>query len=283
MFENIKDKLFQNSIIIEKALADYYNFTDKDYDNLIEAQKYGLLGGGKRIRAFLVLEFCKLFGGKAANAVPYACAIEMIHASSLIHDDMPCMDNDDMRRGKPATHKAFGENVALISGDAMLVNAFEVAIGNSNLDNTINAKAVAVLTDSSGNRGMLAGQAIDTVAGNNKLDFNTLVRLHRLKTGKLISASAKLGCLAAGVLENDERYIAAVNYAENVGLAFQIIDDILDYQEGKIELNSFLSFMSINEAKKYADNLTAKGIDAISNYDDGSLTELAHYLTYRQY
>ena len=283
MFENIKNKLLQNSIIIENALLEYYSFADKDYSFLIEAQKYGLLGGGKRIRASLTLEVCRLLGGDVNAAIPYACAIEMIHASSLIHDDMPCMDNDDIRRGKPATHKAFGETLALISGDAMFAYAFETAVTNSQLDARINAQAVEILAKSSGNRGMLAGQAIDTVADKNKLDFETLVRLHKLKTGKLIAASAKLGCLAAGISDNDEKYSATVKYAEDVGLAFQIIDDILDYQDGKTELNSFLSFMSLEEAKIYANKLTQNGISAIAPYDDGTLTELAHFLITREY
>ena len=283
MFKNIKDKLSQNAVIVENALEEYYNYTDKDFSSLIEAQKYGLLGGGKRIRAFLVLEICRLFGGEVNKAIPYACAVEMIHASSLIHDDMPCMDNDDMRRGKPATHKAFGETLALISGDAMLVKAFEVAITNPNFDASINANAVRILAESTGDQGMLAGQAIDTVGEVKKLDFDTLLRLHKLKTGRLISASVKLGCLAAGVDFEDEKYMAALKYAKNIGLAFQIIDDILDYQEGKIELNSFLSFMSLDEAKAYANELTKSGIEDILRYDDSTLVELANYLTAREY
>lgn len=283
MFENIKEKLSLNATLVENALAQYYDYETCNYSSLIEAQKYGLLGGGKRIRAFLTLQLCRLLGGDIQKAIPYACAVEMIHASSLIHDDMPCMDNDDMRRGKLTTHRAFGETVALLAGDAMLINAFETAINNSYFNPVINAEAVKILADSTGNQGMLAGQAIDTVAGKNKLEFETLLCLHKLKTGKLISASAKLGCLAAGLSSDDERYLAAVKYSEDIGLAFQIIDDILDYQEGKRELNSFLSFMSLDEAKTYADQLTESGINAISKYDDGTLTELARYLTIREY
>lgn len=283
MFKNIKEKLVQNSILMESALADYYDFTDKDYASLIDAQRYGLLSGGKRIRAFLVLEICRLFGGKMEKAIPYACSIEMIHASSLIHDDMPCMDNDDFRRGKPSTHKEFGETLALIAGDAMMANAFNVAINNPYCDCQTNAKAVAILADSTGNNGMLAGQTIDTVCGKNKLDFETIVRLHKLKTGKLISACAKLGCIAADISSADDKYIAAVRYAEDIGLAFQIIDDILDYQEGRIELNSFISFMNVVKAKEYAAKLTQDAIDVIKNFDDGTLTELANYLTTREY
>lgn len=283
MFDNIRDKLSQNSILVENALANYYDCSDKDYQLLIEAQRYGLLGGGKRIRAFLVLEVCRLFGGEIKNALPYACAIEMIHASSLIHDDMPCMDNDDMRRGKPSTHKAFGETLALLSGDAMMVYAFETTLKNPFLEPLQNYRALYILTESTGTHGMLGGQAIDTVKGDKKLDFETLLRLHKLKTGMLISASAKLGCLAANVSDQDHRYVAVLKYAENIGLAFQVIDDILDYNEGKREENSFLSFMSLEEAKEYASKLTESGIEGIADYDDGTLTELARYLTAREY
>lgn len=279
----IKEKLKVNAETVERALESRYTYSNSDFAELIEAQKYGLLGGGKRIRAFLVLEICRLFSGDIAPAIPYACAIEMIHASSLIHDDMPCMDNDDMRRGKPSTHKKFGESLALLSGDAMMVKAFEVAIKNPLLSVEQNAKAVEILAMSTGDSGMLAGQTIDIKAATQKLDFETVVKLHKYKTGKLISASAKLGCIAAGVLEGDEKYSAAIKYAEDVGLAFQIVDDILDYNEGKRELNSFLSFMSVEEATKYALDLTESGISAISTYDDGTFSELAEYLIKREY
>ena len=280
---DIKEKLKVNADLVEHALEQCYDYTNADFQQLIEAQRYGLLGGGKRIRAFLVLEMCRLFSGDIAPALPYACAIEMIHASSLIHDDMPCMDDDDTRRGKPSTHKKYGEALALLSGDAMMVKAFEITVKNSNLSSQENAKAVEILAESTGDCGMLAGQTMDIKAASEKLDFETLIRLHKLKTGKLISASAKLGCLAAGIEEYDERCVSAIKYAENVGLAFQIIDDILDYNEGKRELNSFLSFMSVEEATKYALDLTGSGIDAISPYDDGTFTELAKYLIKREY
>lgn len=280
---DIKERLKVNAEVVENALESYYGENDSDFQKLIDAQKYGLLGGGKRIRAFLTLELSRIFSGNYDLAIPYACAIEMIHASSLIHDDMPCMDNDDTRRGKPSTHKQFGESMALLSGDAMMVKAFKVIADNSKLLAQSNIKAIGILAESTGDLGMLAGQTIDIKAATEKLDFETLVKLHKLKTGKLISASAKLGCVASGIFENDERYIASVKYAESVGLAFQIVDDILDYQEGKRELNSFLSFMSVEDATKYALELTEIGISAIVPYDDGTLTELAKYLIVREY
>ena len=280
---DIKNKLISNSDLMENELAAYFDYSNSDTQPIIDAQRYSILGGGKRIRAFLVLEVCRLFSLDNKSAIPYACAIEMVHTSSLIHDDMPCMDDDDMRRGKPSTHKQFGQALALLSGDAMLAKAFEIVATNPYVSCSDNIRAVEVLALSTGDRGMLGGQTIDIEASEKKLDFDKLVRLHKLKTGKLISASAKLGCIAAGISENDERYLCAVKYAENVGLAFQIIDDILDFEEGKRELNSFLSFMSVEEARKFAIELTSSGIEAISAYDDGTLTQLAEYLTVRKY
>ena len=283
MFKKIKTDLEINAELIEAALSKHYNLPDHNLDNLIKAQRYGLLGGGKRIRAFLTMEICKLFGGKAEAAMPYACAIEMIHASSLIHDDLPCMDNDDFRRGKPSTHKVYGENIALLAGDCMMVKAFEVIINNPYSTDETNAQAIRILCESTGSNGMLAGQGMDVYASNNKLDFESLISLHRHKTGCLISASAKLGCLAAGIELNSEKFKSAVEYSESIGLAFQIIDDILDYLNGQKELNSFLSFMTLEEARKYAKDLTQHGIDAIKAYDDGTLRDLAEYLIFREY
>ena len=283
MYKDIKDKLLYNVDILEKALSDIFEYNDTDCRAIIEAQKYALLNGGKRIRGFLVMQFCRAFDGDENSALPYACAIEMIHASSLVHDDLPCMDNDDWRRGKPSTHKVFGEAVALLSGDALMVKAFETVNNNNRLTAQSNARAFSVLAQSTGDLGMLGGQTMDIFAAKKELDLDSLVRLYSMKTGKLISASAKLGCIASGVLENDDRYKAAVKYAENVGLAFQIIDDILDYRDGKSELNSFLAHLSIDDAKSKAEELTRSGIEAIAPYDDGTLSSLAEYLITRNY
>lgn len=283
MYKDIKDKLLYNVDILEKALSDIFEYDDTDCRAIIEAQKYALLNGGKRIRGFLVMQFCRAFNGDENSALPYACAIEMIHASSLVHDDLPCMDNDDWRRGKPSTHKVFGEAIALLSGDALMVKAFERVNNNNRSTAQSNARAFSVLAQSTGDLGMLGGQTMDIFAAKKELDLNSLVRLYTMKTGKLISASAKLGCIASGVLENDDRYKAAVKYAENVGLAFQIIDDILDYRDGKSELNSFLAHLSIDDAKSKAEELTRTGIEAIAPYDDGTLSSLAEYLITRNY
>ena len=283
MFDSIKHKLDNNAKCIDAALSEY--FPDNSAESLIlnEAQRYSLLGGGKKVRAFLVVEICRILGGETRIATPYACAIEMIHASSLIHDDMPCMDNDDFRRGKPSTHKAFGESAALLSGDSLMIKAF-TAISNNHIQTPeLNLKAVSILASSSGDEGMLAGQGIDILSQEKIKSLDGLIHLHNLKTGKLISASAKLGCIAAGVLEDDYRYNLAVKYAENIGLAFQIVDDLLDYKEGKLEDHSFISFMTYEEAIKYANDLTSEAIESIRRIDDGTLEELARYLTVREY
>ena len=283
MSEKIVTKLKKNSQILESALSEYFPENSNSNFTLTEAQKYSLLGGGKRIRAFLVLEICRLLGGNVAKALPYACAIEMMHASSLIHDDLPSMDNDDFRRGKLSNHKKFGESVALLAGDALIINALNCIINNHYFDNNVNAIAYHVLSAATGDSGMLAGQTIDTCPDIVVNDLGSLINLHKLKTVKLISASVQLGCIAANVSFEDSKYISFMKYAENVGLAFQIVDDILDYQEGNKEENSFLSYMTLEEAKRYADNLTNEGILAIESYDDGTLTDLALYLTTRKF
>ena len=283
MFTKIKEKLSHNSILLEDALSSYYEYTDADYGELIDSQKYSLLGGGKRIRAFLVMEFCRLFGGEERAAIPYACAVEMVHAYSLVHDDLPCMDNDDMRRGKPSNHKAYGEALALLAGDSLLTKAFWALSTNSNCSSSANAKAVEILSCAAGCDGMIGGQTIDIKAEKSKLDFDTLLRLHSLKTGKLICASAMLGCVAAGVCDG-EKFDSAKAYAEKIGLAFQIVDDILDYENGERGVNSFLSFMSLEEAKKYARDVSYEAVESIKKYDtENTLVSLAEYLTQRQY
>lgn len=280
---DIKDKLAKNSAIIEEALCALCNYSNDSCKTLVEVERYGLLEGGKRIRAFLVMELCRLFGGDERFAVNYACAVEMIHASSLIHDDMPCMDNDDMRRGKPSTHKAYGETLALIAGDSLMARAFEVIVDNGLQSSATNALAVKILANATGACGMLAGQTLDTVCFSKDSSLDSLIKLHEHKTGKLISASSALGCISAGIEPNDGRFVAARKYADSIGLAFQIIDDILDYREGKIEDNSFLSYMTESEASSYAERLTKEGIDAIAPYDDGTFEALANYLTVREY
>ena len=240
--------------------------------------------GGKRIRPYLTLSFCELFGGNASDAMPYACAVEMIHTYSLIHDDLPCMDNDDMRRGKPSCHKKFGETIALLAGDALLTEAFTAISSNKALSSDKNAKAVFLLSVAAGASGMVGGQVMDL---DEKCDgsFERLCKLHANKTGAMIRASVLLGCIAAGVDESSDRYKDATLYAEKIGLTFQIIDDILDYREGESaeEKETFLTYLTEGESYEYARRLTNEAIAAIEKYESSEmLVDFAKYLLDRQ-
>ena len=292
---DIETSLKRSADLVEKELQSYFEADDPLLSSILEAQTYSLLGGGKRIRPYLVLAFCRLLGGEEKAAMPLACAIEMIHTYSLIHDDLPCMDNDDYRRGKLTNHKVYGEATAVLAGDALLTKSFEVAVSAPHLSSDAKARAVSLLSRSAGAYGMIGGQMLDMNApGADDLDLAYLLKMHALKTGALIRASAGLGCIAAGCGYNDEATVAADVYAQNIGLAFQVIDDILDVigdasalgknVGGDQALNklTFMRFYTVEEAKRYAETLTEAAIQAVSRYDrDGELAALAGYLLHR--
>ena len=278
----------------EDAMRKYYT-EDEDIRILLDSERYSLFAGGKRIRPLLTLEFCRLFGGEDAAALPFACAVEMIHTYSLIHDDLPCMDDDDMRRGKPTNHKVFGESTALLAGDALLTGAFEAAASNTEVGAEVSAKAVAYLASCAGRYGMVGGQIMDLEGEKKKLTLEELIKLHSLKTGALISAASVLGALAAGVEFTDPCMEDVVTYAENIGLAFQIVDDILDCTgdaetlgknvgvDAEHQKNTFLSFFTVEEAQFYADRLTQEAIRAVRKYPGSdTLVTLAEWLSKRK-
>ena len=286
--------LHRDAVMTEDALRKYYD-EDEDIQALLDAERYSLFAGGKRIRPALTLEFCRLFGGEDAAALPFACAVEMIHTYSLIHDDLPCMDDDEMRRGKPTNHKVFGEATALLAGDALLTGAFEAAASNVEAGPEISAMAVAYLASCAGRYGMVGGQIMDLAGEKRTLTLDELLKLHSLKTGALISAAAVMGALAAGVTLNDPRMKDVVTYAENVGLAFQIVDDILDQTGDSTALgknvgvdaarqkSTFLSFYSLEEARFYAERLTHEAVEALRKYPDSdALRSLAEWLCTRE-
>ena len=295
MKDELKRRLYENAALVDGALADYLQTPDADLDLLYESMRYSALSGGKRIRPFLVLEFCRMFGGEAKAALPFACAIECVHASSLIHDDMPCMDDDDLRRGKPTNHMVFGEDIALLAGDALVTKGYELASDNDTVKPEIALAATKMLLKNAGAIGMMGGQQIDLWGETHAVNFPLLLKMHAKKTGALIIASAKLGCYAAGIAsEDDERMKNAALYAENIGLAFQVIDDILDatsddvtlgkrvHADEKMEKTTFLSEMSIEDAYQYAKEKTKIAVEAISKYENsGILTELANHLLNR--
>lgn len=292
--ESLQLILDRNATMTEHFLHGIYS-DDLDLKVLLDAEQYSLFAGGKRIRPTLVLEFCRLFGGKDEAALPFAAAVEMIHTYSLIHDDLPCMDNDDLRRGKPTNHKVFGDAVALLAGDALLTGAFEVAATNTEVPPEIASIATAYLASNAGRYGMIGGQVMDIEGEKRKLSPEELLKLHSLKTGALINAACVLGALAAGVTPGDGAMEKVVLYAEKIGLAFQIVDDLLDVTgdeqtlgkktgaDKEHEKNTFLSFYTVEEAQFYADRLTAEAIDSLRSFEGNeTLVALAKWLAIRK-
>lgn len=213
----------QYRLAVEEYLAGLF-CRERPYGKLQEAMRYSLLAGGKRVRPVLTLAFCDMLGGEWRKALPFACALEMIHTYSLIHDDLPCMDDDDLRRGKPTCHKVYGETLAVLAGDALQPEAFLLIANAPDMSDQQRVRAVAALASACGGDGMVAGQVLDldgSCDNENKVNL-----LHSLKTGKLLCAAAELGCIAANTEESLR--VRAVSYGKHVGLAFQVRDDMLD-------------------------------------------------------
>lgn len=263
------DILKRHTEFIEKNIMSYVPKTDDAYNIIEQAMKYSLESGGKRVRPVLTLEFCRILGGNAQDAMPFAAAVEFIHTYSLIHDDLPCMDNDDMRRGKPSSHIKFGEANALLTGDALLTHAFSCA-ASSELCGKRVREAVSVLSEYAGVNGMIGGQIVDLQGENKKFNADELFLMDKLKTSALIKAACVLGCIAADSMESIP---AAVDFAENLGLAFQIVDDILDYLEGETNSDivsgksTYVSLLGLENARKKADEYTAAALDALDKLD----------------
>ncbi len=277
-----------NSRLTEKKISSILAARDEDYEVLFDSMSYSANGGGKRIRPTLTLEFFRMLaknGQSEDGALSLAAAVELIHTYSLIHDDLPCMDDDDMRRGKPSNHKVFGEATALLAGDALLTLAFETVTSSYGLSDRAKVRAVSVLANGAGAHGMIGGQQLDLLGENEdfkneRLDFLLHRKMNLLKTGKLISAAAELGCIAANA--DESVFAIAKEYAENVGLAFQVTDDLLDMGE-EDEKTTYLSFMTKDEAKDYAASLTEKAIKAVSVLDNSRvLIDLALFLRDRR-
>lgn len=261
-----------------------------------DAMKYSLGIGGKRIRPVLLLEFCRVCGGDVEKALPLAAALEMIHTYSLIHDDLPCMDNDDMRRGMPSCHIRYGEEYALLAGDGLLTRAFGV-IAESDLakENPACAvKAVALLSELAGVNGMIGGQTVDLKNEGKNASLETLEIMDRLKTGALIVSAGRLGCLAAGA--DDEKTRAAVTFCEKIGHAFQIVDDILDVtgdekllgkpigSDGECGKSTYVSLLGLEKSREYAARLTKEAIEALDAFGEAAalLKEIAAMLVERK-
>lgn len=265
---------------IEEKLLEFTKDKNSLQGVILEAMEYSLMAGGKRLRPVLMLEFCRMCGGDVSKYLDIACTIEMIHTFSLIHDDLPCMDNDDYRRGKPSCHKAFDENIALLAGDALNTLAFEV-IANSAMEQRITAdKAVmltSVLSHAVGTSGMIGGQVIDLQSEGKTISLDTLNKLQEQKTGALIEAACVMGVILGG---DFGKIPEAADYANALGRAFQIVDDILDVTGSFEELgkpigsddeqhkNTYVSLMGLEESKAAADKLTDEALGYLEIFKD---------------
>jgi len=287
----------------DKRILEEYRLAIEDYLNscfmqdslpqkqLFEAMRYSLLAGGKRIRPVLTLEFCRICGGDWHKALPFAAALEMVHTYSLIHDDLPCMDNDDYRRGRLTNHRVYGEATAVLAGDALLTAAFDT-ISQAELSADVRISAVRILASCAGEMGMVGGQILDMEGETRALTEEEVRTVHRLKTGCLISAACRLGVLAAG--GSREQLDAAAVYAEGLGLAFQIRDDMLDVMGDMQTLGkathtdekktTFVSLYGLDACGELVKAETQKAVSALDAFSDRVfLANLAESLAVREH
>ena len=272
---NKTDKMQQYITQINTALDKLLPAGDESV--VCQAMRYSVENGGKRIRPVLTLEFCRLCGGKPEDALPFACAVEMIHAYSLIHDDLPCMDNDDLRRGKPSCHIKFGEANALLAGDALLTLAFET-IFNAKIAPDKIVDAGRELSSGAGCAGMIGGQVMDIQNEERKVTLENLLKTDHNKTGKLIIAAAVLGCIAGGA--DKEKKASSALFARDIGLAFQLVDDILDVTGDEATLgkpigsddqnkkSTYVSLIGVKDSQLKVQELTQEAKDALKVFGD---------------
>lgn len=283
---------------IDNCLNNIIENKDNSQKIIYEAMNYSLMSGGKRLRPILLLGTYEIFENNNEEVMPFACAMEIIHTYSLIHDDLPAMDNDDYRRGQLSSHKMFDEATAILAGDALLNKAFEIgldAIVNFNFDVKRAARALSIISNSSGTEGMIGGQIID-MFGNTKIQtLEQLKYMYSLKTGAIIKSSVVAGAILGGAVEDEVKALEI--YAEKLGIAFQIEDDILDVEGTQEKLGkpigsdmendkvTYLSFVEIEEAKKHVAQYTKEAIESLNIFGDKAirLIELAKYLTNRDH
>ena len=294
---NVKETLAEYAEMTEEALEKYLPETECLQKTLINAARYSLSAGGKRLRPALVMEFCRVCGGEPDTALPVACAIEMTHTFSLIHDDLPCMDNDDMRRGKPSCHKAFGEAAAVLAGDALAIMPYQI-IADAGIRNRLSPdaslKIIKLLSELAGFYGMTGGQIIDLENEGKKVPEAIILEMYRMKTGALLEFCCRAGCITAGAGAAEQ--LAAGSFGQRLGLAFQITDDILDLtaderllgkpvgSDGKDNKYTYVSAVGLEKAREQARNLTNQAIEQLSCFDDAEfLKELALSLTERKF
>ena len=289
---NLEKQCREYRAYVEDYLKEHYDaLNDQPQKLLFDAMQYSLMAGGKRIRPILAFEFCRVCGRDWKNAAPFAAAIEMIHTYSLIHDDLPCMDNDDYRRGRLTNHKVYGEGMAVLAGDALLTDAFGIA-ASAQLPNPGDmATAIGVLSECAGSLGMVGGQVLDIMSEERELTEQEVLDIQNRKTGCLISAACALGVIAGG--GSEKQYEAACQFAAGLGLAFQIRDDMLDVIGTQEELgkatgvdtqkNTFVKLYGLERCEELVATYTNYAIEALNAFSDTSCLEaLAKSLTERR-
>ena len=295
---DLKKYLKDRCKLVDEALGRFLPPEDELPVSLHKSMRYSVFAGGKRVRPILLLAACEAAGGDIARAMPAACAMEMIHTYSLIHDDLPAMDDDDFRRGNPTNHKVFGEATAILAGDALLTEAF-ILLSNPGYSDVPDAsgmlRVIHEIAGSAGSRGMVGGQVVDMESeGKDDIDLATVQYIHTHKTGALIKASVKAGAIIGGAY--GERLDAMTRYGEAIGLAFQIADDILDIEGTTEEIGkdagsdeargkaTYPAVMGVAEAKRRAAELVGIAMDALSTFDGKAdpLREIAGYIVYRK-
>jgi len=275
--------LAERAALLERALARSVAESDGPASRLFEAMRYSLLGGGKRLRPALALAASEAVGGKIENVIGFACAVEMIHTYSLVHDDLPCMDDDDLRRGRPTNHKVFGEALATLAGDGLLTDAFKVLAQSASAPmfaapHAALIETIAELADAAGSGGMVAGQVIDLLGEGQELKLHELEYLHSKKTGALFVASVCGGARLAGA---DRKQLDALReYALALGLAFQIVDDLLDVEQSAEQLGkrtqkdqargkaTYPSILGVARSRELARELGARAHNALHAFDE---------------
>ncbi len=289
---SLEDRCKEYRDYIERYLAEFYcQFHGEPQAPLFDAIEYSLLAGGKRLRPIFAMEFCKMAGGDWKKAAPFAAAVEMIHNYSLIHDDLPAMDNDDLRRGRPTNHKKFGEGMAILAGDALLTDAFSVASFAQLPDPARMSFAISVLAQCAGSLGMVGGQVLDIMSQERILTEQEVLDIQTRKTGALINAACVLGVIAAGGTE--KQISAAGTFAGALGLAFQIRDDMLDVIGTQEEMgkgvgtdehkNTFVRLYGLDKCEELVQKYTRTAIKQLSCFQDHEMmTELAQSLTSRR-
>ena len=289
-FQNAYQELKQ---LVDQALNDYFNAPDAPYHVLLESMRYSLNAGGKRLRPVLVLAFCRACGGDVKAALPVACAIEMVHTYSLIHDDLPCMDNDDLRRGKPTNHVVYGECTATLAGDALQAEAFRTIL-SADLPAETRAECARLLSVGAGIDGICGGQQLDMEGEGKALMREDLLEIHKRKTASMLIAACRMGIACGqGTAEQVE---AANRYAEAMGLAFQIRDDMLDQISTEAELGkpigsdaqeqktTFMSLYGLSQCEQEVHDLTQEAIRAVEGQFENAdfLQELARSMEVRR-